>query len=285
MFERLANGWTLAKESWHVLKQDKELLVLPLLSGIACLLVLASFAVPLVSTDLLSRLTQQPDQTTQIIGALIAFAFYFANYFVIVFFNSALVACAVIRFRGGDPTLSDGLSAAMKRLPQIAGWALVSATVGMILRAIEQRSERVGQFVSQLLGAAWAIGTYFVVPILVIEGVGPIEATKRSIAVLKRTWGEAMAANFGIGAIVFLAMVPAFAMVGGGFYLAANGNEPVGLTLAMIGVLAALLVGLISSAMNAILLAALYLYAADGAVPSEFDNSQLAHAFGQGRGS
>jgi hypothetical protein len=212
---------------------------------------------------------------------VISFAFYFVNYFVVVFFNSALVACAVIRFRGGDPNLADGFNASMRRLPQIASWALVSATVGILLRAIEQSNEKAGQIVSAILGTAWSIATYFVVPVLVVEGVGPFEAFKRSASVLKRTWGEAFSANFGIGFISFIATLPAILLLFGGGYVASQVNAALGIALIVVGILGIMLVGLISSALNAIVLAALYLYAADGEVPRQFDNALLRDAFGR----
>lgn len=278
-FDRLANGWELAKESWHVLKLDKELLVFPLISGIACLIVLASFAFPLWSTGYAGVIFDDGEIPNDPVAYAVLFAFYTVNYFVIVFFNSALVACAIIRFRGGDPTLADGFRASFSRLPQILMWALVSATVGVILRVIESRAEKAGQLIAGLLGAGWSIATFFVVPVLVIEKVGPIDAVKRSFSVLRKTWGEALGANFGIGFIVFLAsLVGIIPLVLGG-YLLASGQPVPGGALIAVGVLALIVVSLISSALNSIMLAALYLYAADGQIPTHFDNSLLRNAF------
>ena len=222
MFDRISNGWTLAKQSWRVLMLDKELLLFPLISGISCLMVLASFAVPLYSTRYFQTVMDDGGQVTQDpVAWIILFAFYFANYFVIVFFNTALIACAIIRFRGGDPTVMDGLRAASSRLPQILAWALVSATVGIILRGIESYSEKAGAFAAALLGGAWSIATYFVVPVLVVEKVDPLNAVKRSFAVLRKTWGESLSANFGIGIITFLGMLLAMVpLVLGGMALA-----------------------------------------------------------------
>src|SRR5690606_33503734 len=104
------------------------------------------------------------------------FAYYFVNYFVIIFFNSALISCAIIRFKGGNPTLSDGFSAASSRLPQIAGWAAVAATVGVVLRIIESRSEKVGEIVAGLLGMALSAVTSFVAPLIVVVRTGPVSA-------------------------------------------------------------------------------------------------------------
>jgi hypothetical protein len=279
MFDRMANGWELAKESFRVLNLDKELLLFPIISGISCLLVLASFAVPLWATDYLNVILDDGKIAEDPLAYALLFAFYFVNYFVIIFFNSALVACAVIRFKGGDPTLSDGLRAAQRRLPQILGWAAVSATVGLVLKMIESRSEKVGQIVSGLLGMAWSITTYFVVPVLVVEKLGPIEAMKRSVAILRKTWGEALSANFGIGVIAFLFTLPGIAVVVLGI-VAINGvNVAAGAALVALGIVMIMLVSLVSSTLNSILLAALYLYAAEGEIPGQFNASLLEHAF------
>jgi hypothetical protein len=285
MFERISNGWQLAQQSWRVLMLDKELLLFPLISGVACLLVMATFAVPLWASGYLDAFADPGEngvgQTQQIIGYVILFAYYFVNYFVIIFFNSALITCAVIRFKGHDPTLADGFSAAFSRLPQIAGWALVAATVGVILKIIESRSQRVGQIVAGLLGMAWSAVTYFVVPVIVVERKGPIEAAKRSLQVLKKTWGEALVANFGIGMIVFLATLIAMIPLIAGAVAIASGLVAVGILGIVIGIVALLLVSLISSALNAIIIGALYLYAADGTVPQHFDSSLLRDAFAE----
>jgi hypothetical protein len=257
--------------------------VFPLVSGIACLFVMASFAIPVWASGFLDAALEENaqglNQANQVLGYAILFAYYFANYFVIVFFNSALIACAVIRFKGGDPNLADGFSAAFKRLPQIAGWALVAATVGLILRIIESRSERVGAFVASLLGMAWSAVTYFVVPVIVVEGTGPVDAAKRSFQVLKKTWGEALVANFGIGFIVFLAsLIGIIPMLLGGLAIA-SGPVFIGVVAIVIGIVALLVVSLVSSALNAIIIGALYLYAAEDKVPQQFDDQLFRHAF------
>lgn len=280
MFERISNGWSLAKQSFAVLRMDKELLVFPLLSGIACLAVLASFAVPLWFSGYVETVANDEQVQNNPLAYVVLFAFYAVNYFVIVFFNSALVACAVIRFKGGNPTLGDGLGAAMGRLPQIFGWALVAATVGVILQVIESRSERFGQIVASLLGMGWSIITFFVVPVIVIEKAGPITAVQRSTAILRKSWGESLTANFGIGIITFLLNIPAILLIVAGVFVAASVNGILGGAIIAVGVLSVLLISLVSSAVNAIVLAALYLYGATDRVPEAFDAAQLSAAFG-----
>ena len=278
MFQRLTTGWELAKQSFTVLKLDKELLLFPIMSGAACLVAMASFAVPLFFSGALDGLNEEASTGTQVLLGVLTFLFYFVTYFIIIFFNSALVACAIIRLKGGDPTVRDGFGAAMDRLPQIAGWALVAATVGLILKIIESRSEKVGSIVASLLGMAWSITTFFVIPVLVVEKAGPIEAVKRSVAVMRKTWGESLGANMGIGFLTFLASLVAILPIGGGIALF-SASPVLGGILIGIGVLWILFVSLVSSALGSIILAALYIYAAEEKMPQHFDSGMIKGAF------
>lgn len=282
MFAKISTGWQLAKQSFQVLKLDKELLIFPLLSGIACALVMATFAVPMFATGFLETLGKDNpagEQATKILGYVILFAYYVVSYFVIFFFNSALVACAIIRFKGGDPTLKDGLSAASSRLPQILGWAIFAATVGLILKGIESRSEAIGRIVAGLIGMAWSAVTYFVVPVIVVEKTGPIDAIKRSTAVLKKAWGESLAANFGIGGITFLISLVAFIPIVLGIVALIAKQMMLGIIGIACGVVLLLVISLVSSALHAIIVGALYLYATEGKVPTQFDDRLLRDAF------
>ena len=275
---KIGYTFSMMRASWEVLKKDKELLLFPFFSGICCLLVLASFAVPMVMTG--AWQPPNPDETTavqQFSYYAILFLFYFCNYFVIVFFNSAVVACAIVRMRGGDPTLSTGFNASMARLPQIVAWALVSATVGVILRIVEDRSKRAGQIVAGILGMAWTILTFFVVPIIVVERKGPIEAFKESSILLKKTWGERLIAHFGFGLIFFLLAIPGFIVIFIGVI-----SPGVTLKLLLIGaaVLYMILLGLVQATLQTIFQAAVYLYARDGRAPAGFDQAALSGAMG-----
>ncbi|HEY1787090.1 MAG TPA: DUF6159 family protein, partial [Verrucomicrobiae bacterium] len=186
---KIARTWSLMSESWQVLKLDKSLVVLPFISGICCMLLMASFAIPIFATGAWHPPTHDAETQRQVLYYGTLFAFYVALNFIIVFFNAAIVACAATRMGGGSPTIGDGLRAAASRLPVIAGWALVAATVGLILRIIEDRSSRVAQIIAGLLGMAWTLMTFLVVPILVIENKNPIAALQESTVLLKKTWG------------------------------------------------------------------------------------------------
>ncbi len=137
----------------------------------------------------------------------ITFAFYFCTYFVIIFCNSALASRAFMRFNGKTPTVTDGFRMALARLPQIFMWAPVSATVGLLLKVIENAREG-GRDHASILGTAWSIMTYFVVPVLVVEKAGPFEAIGRSISLIKNTWGESLTGNMGLNFVMFLLAIP-----------------------------------------------------------------------------
>jgi len=275
---RIYSAWLLARQSWRVLMLDKELLMFPLFSGIACFFVLASFLGGAFAVGVTRSGSAAPSEVTQ--WALL-FAYYFVNYFVIVFFNSALVACALIRFQGGNPTMAEGMRAAKARIPQIVAWALLAATVGVVLRIIQGRVQVVGRFVIALLGAAWTIATYFIVPVLVVEKLGPIDAISRSVTLMKQTWGESLVSNVGITVVVTLVTV-AFVVVAGSATVVMSAMTGSG-TIMIVGgvVIVAFLVlaALVSGALNAIVLSALYLYAAGKKVPQAFEGvGQIAFA-------
>ena len=275
------------RASWDVLKQDKELLLFPLLSGICCVLVLASFAVPMLAmTDWQAageNLSAGGAQTwgesggsvsvEQAMHMLALFLFYCCNYFVIIFFNAGLIACAQIRMEGGDPTVSDGLRAAWVRLPAIAGWAVLAATVGMVLRMIEERSSFVGKIVAGLLGMAWSLTSFLVVPILVIENEGPVGALQRSAAMLKKSWGEQLIGNFSFGFIFLLLALP-------GVLFLMMGISAQSVTVITVAVLYFIAISLAQSALQGIFQAALYLYMRDGAAPEGFEAGALQASIG-----
>ena len=275
---KLSHTWSLMGASWRVLKKDKEILIFPLLSGICCLFVVASFAIPIISSGSWKLPEEDASTQQQIMYYGILFLFYFCNYFVIVFFNSAVIACAAIRMDGGDPTAGDGFRAAMARLPLIFGWALVSATVGLILRIIEDKSKTVGKIVAGLLGMAWTVVSFLVIPILVIEKKDPISALKESTMLLKKTWGEQLIGNFSFGLIFLLLNIPAIILVALGFF---SGNTVTLITCIILAVIYLIVVALIQSALQTVFQAAVYLYAREGEAPAGFEPELLADSMTQ----
>jgi hypothetical protein len=276
MFERMSRSFELARNSFGVLRRDKHLLLFPVVSGVACLLVLVSFAVPsLIFHEHLFDADGAPYPAFY----PLAFAFYFCNYFVVVFCNSALIHCALMRFNGDSPSLRDGFRAAFGRLPQIFAWSLVSATVGVLLQLVESAHERVGPIIANILGAAWTVMTYFVVPVLVVERVGPFDAIKRSLQILKKTWGEALIGNVGLALFMFVLAIPGVVLAVVGVALVAKVSIAVGAAVLIVALVYFLILAAVSSAMSTIFLGALYQYAACDKVPAGFDEGTLRSAF------
>jgi Family of unknown function (DUF6159) len=274
MFERFSRSFQLAKDSWGVLRGNKRFLIFPILSGLASILVLLSFGIPLLA---ISDQLQGPDGPPVWVYPLV-FAFYLCSYFVIIFFNSALVSCALMKFNGQDPTVGDGLRAAWSRFPQIFAWAMVSATVGLILKAIENAHERAGQIMAAILGTAWTALTYFVVPVLVVEKVGPFAAISRSTSILKKTWGEAILGHFGIGFFSFVLFIPVLLLIFA-TVLCFQVSVALGCMMLAVTVVAGILWAAASSALSGIYLSALYQYAAYERVPEGFSSDTMSGAF------
>lgn len=281
MFDRFSRSWELVKASAAVLQADKELLVFPIVSAALSILVVISFAVPAILAGLFDAAVLD-ERGFPVAGYVIGFLFYVVQYFVIFFCNTALVGAALIRLRGGDPTVADGFRIAAQRIGPIMGYALLAATVGMILRAISERAGFVGKIVVGLIGLAWTLATYLVVPVLVVENVGPVEAVKRSASYLKKTWGEQIVGNLGMG-IVFTLF--GFGILIGGVVLTvvAASTESVALIIAMAGLtlLALIMLSLISSALGGVYAAAVYRYAAEGQVGTFFTPDMVRNAFRQ----
>jgi len=268
---RIARSWELTKESYRVLMKDKELMLLPVLSGIVMLVICGTFVLGFVLTG---QDLEQVDETT---GSIAGLLFYIVSYTVAFFFQAALIAGALERMGGGDPTVGSALRAARRRFGAILVWGIIAGTVGAILKAIQERSEIVGRIVTGLIGVAWSLATYFMVPVLVMERE-PIGASfKRSAQLFKKTWGETMAGGVGIGIVSFLVMLPIVAIAG---FLGATVHPWVGIGVGVPAVAAAMI---FFSALQGVYNAALYRYATTGESPDGFDDRLIAGAFDKRR--
>ncbi|HYH99358.1 DUF6159 family protein [Hyalangium sp.] len=274
MFERFSRSWKLAKASAAVLSADKELVVFPIMSAVMLVLVTVGFALPIFMTENAQGMLEGAG------SYVVAFLFYLVSYFVIFFCNSALVGAAMIRLRGGDPTVADGFRIAASKAGTIFGYALIAATVGMILRAIQERAGFIGKIVVGLIGMAWNLATFLVVPVLVVEDVSPIEAVKRSTALLKKTWGEQVIGGFSIGAIFALAAFLLILVFVPLLILAFMSKSGVVIGLAIGGfIVSLLLLSLVNATLSGIYTAALYRYAAEGNVSPGFEAEMVEGAF------
>jgi hypothetical protein len=266
----------LAAASWDVVREDKELLVLPLISGITCLVLGGMFLLPVLFTTRTTATATGSETSISPVGYVLLFLMYLVLAYVTVFFKVALLCGAEERMRGEDPSLGSALSAATDHAGKILPWAIVSATVSMLLRTVEERAGFLGRIAVALVGVAWAAVTFLVLPVLVFEGVGVVEAIKRSGSMLKRTWGENLIVNGGIGLVAMVAMLPAVLVAALGIVSGSAGLLVLTLAVAIGWVI---VVSCWSSAMTAVFQMALYRYATDLEMPPQFATVDMAGAF------
>lgn len=273
---KIGRGWQLMKMSLRVIRKDKEILVFPVLSGLFTILILASF---FVGTFLTVGVSGFEESTSDWMFYAFFIAYYFVAFFISIFFNAAIIGCATIRMNGGDPTVRDGFRIAGQNVVLIIKWALVAATVGLIIRTVQERVGLLGKFIVGLIGVAWTIVTYFVVPVLIYEHLGPWAAVKRSASIFKNAWGEALVGNLGLGAIIILAMMPGILLIALGIYGFVAWGVAVGIMILALAIVYILLVAIVSSAAEAVLVAALYRYATTGKVSEEFQGFAFENPF------
>ena len=280
MFEKFSRSWELVKASATVLSQDKELLVFPAVSAVSAFIVAACFVLPMIGLVGFDGLDRVAAGEAGVGVYLWAFTFYLVQYFVMFFFNAALVGAAMIRLEGGDPTVADGFRIALGKIGPILGYAAIAATVGMILRAIQQRAGFIGKWVAGLLGVAWTVATYMVVPILVTRNVGPIDALKESAGMLRQTWGENVIGQGGLG-LVFGLIHVLLIVTGIALFIGAVATKSVALmTIAGVGIVGAvILVALVQTALSGIYAAVLYRHASGQQSVAGFDQRLLQSAF------
>jgi Family of unknown function (DUF6159) len=277
MFQSFSNSWRLIKASASVLSADKELFIFPIISALGTLVVTLTFALPMFFSGVFDAIATN---NSGILPYLLGFLFYLAQYIIIFFANTALVGAALIRLRGGDPTVSDGFRIAFSHLGSIFGYALISATVGMIIRTLSSKQNGLGRIVISLIGMAWNIATFLVVPILATEDIGPIQAIKRSVNLLKKTWGEQLAGNFGLGAVFGLLTFGVILLGILGIFLAVS-IQSVALVVAFVifMVLVSIILGLVNSALSGIYTAAVYQFAVEGKTSGFFEAGMVQNAF------
>jgi hypothetical protein len=269
MFESFGRSLELFRTSWGILMSDKQLLVFPVLSGIISLIVLVTLVIPLVIGGALFG-------TIFFYAGL--FVFYLLTYFVVIFFNTALVSCVNARLEGKDMSVGEGISNSLKHLPSILGWALVSATVGVILHIIRERGGVIGQIASALVGGAWGLVTFFVVPVLVLEDKGVFDAIKESTSLIRKTWGETIIGSGSIFLVFIIIGVIGFLGVIATMLL----GSPLLFGIALVLFIALVIVlAIVASAMQGIFVTALYTYAKTGTVPTSFHKDLIQNAFVQ----
>jgi hypothetical protein len=261
------------KSSFTVLMQEKRLLLFPIFSGICTMIILLSFFFPLLffeSSWVDSIQTGIPDTAFYVL----IFLFYFVNYFIMIFFNAAAVVSAIYVMRGGTPSISQALKIVMGRIGALTGWALIAATVGLIINSLENQSDRFGSLFTGILGLSWTVVSFLVLPILVIENKGPVESLKESARMLKNSWGEQLLGHFSFGLFFFILMIPGMAFVGSMFIA----GDATGYLALGIFVIYAIFLAMIQWILQSIYMGAVYMYVRDDRIPDNFSVSQISRA-------
>lgn len=283
-----SRSWQLTKLSFQVIKQDSEMLLFPLIGGVFSLLFSAALLFPTIIVDFMRQGTGGGAQVAlNMVDVAIVFVAYLGLAFIATFFNVCVVYTTKTRFEGGDATFMDSLKFAFSRIHQIFMWSLVSATVGLLLHALDRAAERAGavgglilNIIRSLLGAVWSILTIFVVPAMVYQDLGPISAVKSSAQTLRETWGESLVRHYGLGLMQFLLIALGVVItIAMGMVLGKLGGLGVGITIAF-AVVYFLTVVLVFNVANAVFNTALYAWANTGRVPAGFDEATLQGALG-----
>jgi len=250
-FDRLANGWKISMTSFKVLRANKQLIIFPILSGISLLLILGSFFT-VVLAGAGWDIDQVKESDRNALGYVFLFLYYLVNYFVVVFFNMALIHCTHLYFKGEEVSVEKGIKFSMSRIGAIFAWSMFAATIGMILRLLSENLGTIGKIIIGLIGVVWSIATFFVVPVIAYENLGPIDAFKRSADMMRQKWGERIGAGFSFGLVSLLGVL----IFGVGlFFVGAVFNLVIGVILGVLGVL---LVSAVMSAVRTIFISAVY---------------------------
>jgi hypothetical protein len=266
----IRRSYAIFRESLQVLSKDKEILVFPLLSGIITIVAFASIVFAGVASGVFEHFDKHDPM-----NYAVAFVWYFISWFIVLFFNVAVIQCASIRLRGGDPTIADGFRASMQHLGRIAAWALVSATIGVILKYLADRAGFIGKIVIGLLGAAWSIATYFIVPVMIFEKRSLRDSVKQSTQLIAKTWGESLVAAGGIGVFIMLLAVAGLIVPIALFFISPMAAL-IGLGVVVVYWIA---LSIMSAALSGIFRTALYLYATEGRAPEGFSPDYVQNAF------
>jgi hypothetical protein len=255
--------WTLIVQSFSVLRKDKKLILFPALSALGVI----AFAVPFIWA-LTGAAPWHPSGLAWSGPStwLFLFLWYCISSFTIIFFNCAMASCAQVRFSGGEPSIADGIRKAGSRAGSIFFWAVITSTVGMIIRMIEERASWIGRIVAAIFGAGWSLATYLIVPVLVLEDLDVMDSIRRSGSLLKKTWGEQLVVGLHFFWMMLLLAIPGILL---------------GVLAWPLGLLYFVVLATVMSAARQIFVVALYRFAVSGEPPDGYSKEALGGYFRQ----
>jgi hypothetical protein len=270
---------TIVRESWALLKQDKEIMWFPVLSAIVSIIafvIMAGVVYFILLQGNMGNLEQVSKEGTDAFSYAVLFVYYLVMFFILNFFQAGIYIIAHGRFNGQDLSFRDGMNGAIANAGKIFAWSFISATVGVILRIIADRSRLIGKIVVFFLGAAWGILTYFSLISLVIGKTTVQNSFKDSASVIRKTWGETIIINLSVGFFFSLLVFLGLAL-GIGIVVLIQ-NLFVGLAVLVLFIIYAIFLTIISSALDSIFKLALYEYATTGKVPAGFSPELIQNA-------
>ena len=278
---RFRRSWELGKSSWSVIRSEPRLVLLPVISFLVILVVMGTFASGIFfaggGSEAFDKIGDDSSVQSSInIGGWVMLAVgYLVAAYVVIFFNSALIWAANEHFEGRDVSLRTALGAAFKNAFKILPWAIISATVSFLLKLAQEKLDFVGDIIAGVAGLAWSVITFLVLPAIVVEGLGPKDAIKRSSKLFKKTWGENMIGNGAVGLITLVGVLIGLPL------LAVLFTDSTPLIAAGIALLVIWwsLVAAVTSAMSVVYQMALFRYAAEGNTAAEFESVGLDKAF------
>ncbi len=270
---RIKMGLRFAGASWRVVRKEPSLLAFPLFATIFGLVYTLLIVAPLGVVGWLAI-----GENTVLMWVLIAIML-FGSSIGATFFGVAAAANASRVFNGEDPKIGDGIALARSRFGVIVKWALVAATVGLVLNLIGSRGGFGAMLVRMVGGAAWGIASFFALPILALEGLGPFDTLKRSVGVVRQKWGESLVGVVGIGAVTFLLFLAAAIVVAIGIFAGVSGLWVVGIPLIIIGAVALVAVMAVASVLRAVFTVAVFRFATEGVAVEGFDAADLERTF------
>jgi hypothetical protein len=267
---RIKRGWGLTKKSWALLKEHRSLIRFPLYGAVATTLLAIVFLGP--GLYLLDQDSLAGAIPLLVIGVYVLSVVGF-------YFSVGLAACADMIFRGQtDVAVADGLAVARERFSQICGWAAISTAISVLMGLLENQGGIFGEIAARLVGMAWSLVTFLAVPVIAIEGTGPVETLKRSASIFRQRWGAQIAGNIAIGGAIFLlGVLPAAILIVAGVVLWSSASF-LGALLVVVGALILAVAMLISRALSGVFGVALYRYATDGEAVGGFTQEELESA-------
>jgi len=271
-----SQAWAYVKLCWGVLARDTSILVFPILSACATLAVLVPFVVANRVAFEAAKGTHgmlPPSLYAQI------FLLYLACSFIIVFSNSAMVACASMCLSGGAPKVADGFGAACRNLPRIVLWSMVAGTVGFLLAMVKRRDDGIiNQIVTSIIGVAWTVATYFIIPVIILENCDLFTAFKRSADLFRRQWGTTVVGNVGLSAFFVPFWIAPVALVILGLRVGVVAWTAF-LPLVVVCAIYCVILGLVQSALQEIFVVVAYQHASGTGNPRDIDPQFVTTAF------